>query len=337
MAQSASRNQQCFVQVESTYGTIPNSAGVASVANSNACRIISLTTNPRAGHIDRPDKTGTLSATVGVGGRKSAEWSARMSVAGSGTAGTVPNMDPFLQSAFGKAGTVASSTSVTYSLEDAAPSLSIYNFRSPSTVTQQCAFGAVVNSVRVPLNQDVAEIEFSGPARWVVDSTSFATHDTAGKGGLTAFPSAPSSPVYAGNMAVGFVGTVTLDGTTYSTIRSGNINIALSRELPMDVFNSYYAGQPTLGVREVTVDFNLYDADDAALTALKGKAISKTSVTLSFQIGATAGNIWTWTLNNVLLDVPSYDDGSANWSLNWTGRAYASSATAKDEVALVIT
>jgi hypothetical protein len=337
MAQGASRNQSCFVQVESTYGTIPNSSGTASVANSNACRIMSLEVKPQYGRIDRPDKTGTLSATVGVGGRKSATWTAKMSLAGSGTAGAVPNMDPFLQATFGQAGTIVTSTSVTYSLADAAPGLSIYSFRTPSTLTQQCGFGSIVNSAKIPLNQDVAEIEFSGPGRWVVDSTNFSAHDTAGKGGLTAFPSAPSSPVYAGNMAVGFVGTITLNGQTYTTLRSGTININLNRDLPADLFNSYYPNVPAQGVREVTVDFNLYDDDSAALTALKAASISKTAVDMSFQIGTTAGNIWTFTLKNVLLDVPSYDDGAANWAINWTGRAHASSATAKDEITLVIT
>ena len=57
-----------------------------------ACRIISCTMRAQQETITRPDKTGTLSSTQGLPGRKGPNpWSLSMSLAASGAAGTVPD------------------------------------------------------------------------------------------------------------------------------------------------------------------------------------------------------------------------------------------------------
>jgi hypothetical protein len=50
-----------------------------------------------------------------------------------------------------------------------------------------------------------------------------------------------------------------------------------------------------------------------------------------------AGNIWTFTLNNVRLAAPKYDDGQRKFAVNFTGKAHATSATSKNPIGLVIT
>lgn len=337
MAQGLSKAQFLYALAESIYGTIPNTAGTASFVAANACRFESLTTDGDQSEVVRPDKTGYLSAPLGAGGRKSAGWTAKMSMAGNGVAGTKPDCDPFLQAAFGKAGVFSPGVSCTYGLDDLSPSLSIFNARDPATLTQQIALGSVVKTMKIPLGQDNASLEFSGPARWVLDSTAFATSDTIGKGGLTAFPVRPPSPVYNGNMALGFLGTVTIDGQAYGTFRSGNINCDFGRELPQDVYNSYYGNLPGQDVRNITVDWTMYDDDSANLIALKIKAMAKTPVNLVFVIGTTAGNIWTWTVKQVVLDVPKYDDSARNYAVKMSGKAHPTADSAKDELGLVIT
>lgn len=338
MAYIPSRNQFCFLQVESADATIPNSGGTASVANANACRIINLQTGPETGMIDRPDKTGTLSRTVGVLGRKAANVNVSMSIAGSGTAGTAPDMGPLLQSLFGKAPAIVPATSVVYAPDDTNFSLSVWNFRDPSTATQMVALGTLINAGRFNFGQEQATVEFSGVAKWVLDSGSFATTDLTGKGGLTSFPSRPSAPVTNGNMALPLFGSATLDGQAYTTLRSLAIAIDASRGRESGtLFNGAYAGPPEAGMRTVTCEFELTDDDSANLTALKNKALAKTAVNLTFVLGATAGNIWTFLLKNVLLSAPSYDDSGINYGVRFTGQAHATSATSKDEVTLTLT
>ena len=339
---SDSRKQRCYVQVESSYGEIPNSGGTASVANGDACLITSLVTKPTTARIQRPDKTGTLSAVAGYNGRKIGEWSASMSMAGSGTAGTAPDCDPFLQALFGQAGTVVPATSVTYALADAHPSLSIYNYRSPSTMTQKVAFGAIVQSMRCSFGDDVPTMDFSGQARWVLDSLQMVDllNGATGKGGLTGatFPSEPASPVTNGDMAIGFTGVITIDSNTYSSLRAGSIAMDMARELPQNIFNSYFPGGPAADLRSIGLDFRLDDEDDSDLNSLKLKAINGTHVDIIFQIGTVAGNIWTWNLNNCILGAPDDDDSERKWGVGWgSGQAFSTSITSLDEISLVLT
>lgn len=338
MATAQSQSQIGFVQVESTYGTIPNAAGTASVANGDAFRLISLATRGDTGLLDRPSKTTVLGRTVGVLGKKSGSWSATVEMAGSGAAGTAPDIDAFLQAAFGKAGSVSAGVSVTYAIEDASPSLAIYNFRDPATMEQLVALGAIVQQTRINIGQEQSTLEFSGPCRFVSPSEGFSGLDTTAKGGLSAFPARPASPTYAGVMALGLYGSATLDGNAYTVLRSLSITCDWGRSLIDNVlFNGAYAGEPQQLIRNIGVEFELTDEDTAANESLKAKARAKTAMDLVFVVGATAGNKWTITLNDVQLTNPDYDDSQPSWGARFSGTAHATNETSKDEITIVCT
>lgn len=337
MAYANSTQQRGYVQREATFGTIPNSTGTATVGNSNAFRFIKLATDAVRSTIDRPDKTGSFSMTQGKAGRRSGNWSMSCSLAGSGAAGTAPDINPFLESLFGKAKTVVSSTSVTYALDTNIYGLSIFNYRTPSTVTQQIAHGAVVDRAVFTLGEDVAQAEFSGPALWVLDDDEFSTADVTAKGGLSAFPSEPGSPVTNGDMAVGFTGAITIDGVSYGTLRRATITMATETQLDNDAFNNYYAPSASRGVLNVGLEASIYDDDSSDLSALKVKAKNGTAFDATFEVGTVAGNIWTFNLSNIVLEPMTYDDGSRRYAVNLRGRAYATSLTSKDEIELVLT
>lgn len=336
MAAINTQNQALYVQKETTAATIPNAAGTATVGNANACRLIAFRTDQQQALIDRPDKLPTLDFTVGIGGRKSGGWNASMSLVTSGAAGTKPDMDPFLEAAFGKAGVVVASTSVTYDPDDVSPTLSIWNFRKPAGAKQQVAFGAAVTQMILRLGQDVATVEFSGEAYWVLDSAQFATADAAAKGGLTSFPAEPAAPVTNGNIFPGYKGSVTLDGNTYATLRSVTITAGFGRELVKDVYNSDYPDSaPAQDRRDIRVEFSIYEDDSANLLALMNKAVTNTPVDLTFVAGTVVGNIIETRLKNVVLAAPQHDDGGRKYAVNFTGKAHASSATAKDPLKMI--
>ena len=339
MGSANSRNQFGYVQKETSWGTIPNTTGTATVANADAFRLISLSTSPLAAQIDRPDKSGNLSAAIGINGRKSCSWRARMSLCGSGTAGTVPDIDEFLQATFNAAPTVTPGVSCTYAPADTAPgiSLALWNFYDPASIIQEVAWGAIVQSMRVDFGQDVNIVEFSGEAGWSLDSNEFATADSIAKAGLTAFPARPSTPATNGNITQGFTGTITLDGQAYTVFRTGSIIYNTARELPKDTFGRFYADSPAQDVRDVRVEFDLYEDDGANFKAFTLKAKNGTPVNLIFALHAAAGNIWTWTVKNVIFDAPERDDGARKLSRRFRGKAHASSSSVTDEIGLVIT
>ena len=332
---SYTRNQTCFPVLESVFGTAVTPVGA------DACLITSFTTQAAQQEIPRTDKTGSLGEILGIPGRRTASWSASMSAAGNGAAGVVPDMDVFLQLIFGKAATIVSSTSATYALDDTQYSGSLWNYNDPSTACQYAAIGAVANQLRVGIGGDIPTLDFSGPALWVPDTDQIAdgSTDAIAKGGITSWPAKPTA-VVNGKPPAGFTGVVTLDGNAYGTMRTATISLGVAKELPGDVFNSFYSAAPAPGLRTVAVDFSIYADDGANLLSLKQKAMKAvyTTVDLVFQVGTVAGNIWTWTLKNVKLPAPTQDYGGNRLSLGFSGcRAHDTSIGAKDALKLVIT
>jgi hypothetical protein len=335
---SNTRIQRLYVQPEATWGTIPNTAGVATLAGSNCCRMSALAINQTQQEVVRSDKTGSLGITMGILGRRQVTWSTKMSMAPNGAVGVKPDMDPFLQAIFGQAAVATAGTSVAYSLADNSPSNTIWDFNTPSTMTERLALGCICSKAKFDIGVDEPAVEFSGPGEAILDTDIFATADTISKGGLTAYPAEPSTPVTNGTPPPGFTGVITLGASAFSTFRSGSITVDVDRELPMDGFNSYYGLAPAAGLRNITADWSMYDDDSAVLSALKVSAYNGTGVTLVFQIGTVAGSIWTFTLKNVLLSKPTYDYSGKRRVIAFSGcRAHDTTIGAKDAFGLVLT
>ncbi|MFN3323417.1 MAG: phage tail tube protein [Bryobacteraceae bacterium] len=337
MAVSFSRNERIYLQKEAAFGVIPNTGGTASVSGSNCCRHIKASLMPDVALLVRPDKTGSRTATAGVAGRKTGRWSVEMSLAASGAAGVVPDCDPILAALFGADATVNAGVSVNYALADVIKSFTFWRFRTPAAVMQQVAFGCVVNEATFNLGQDIAQWSASGECIWVPDSVNFASTDTEGKGGLTAFPVEPANPVTNGGIIAGFTGQATFDGNVLANIRTATLKIVTGNAIVKDTFGAYYGTSAEGDLRNVSLSFGVYDDDAAETTNLYQKAISKTPINITLQIGTVTGNKWTFTVNGVQLAVPSLDDGQRRWSATFgDSQASGSSVTALDEVALTI-
>lgn len=335
MGAANSRNQIGYVIDESVWGTSPNTAGASNIANADAFLFQSLTTKLNQPTIASPDKTPVLSSVIGIPGRKISEWAMRCGLRLSGAAGTAPDIDSFLKAAFGQAGVVSAGVSVTYSLADASPSMSIFNYYDPASIIQELILGAIVQNVRVEWGGDVPMIELSGQGI-TNDSGRFATSDATEKGGLTSFPTRPAAPVTNGTPQPGFLGTITLDGVAYTIFRSGSLSMASGRELPQDVFNSYHPGSPAQDERDVRLDFTMDEDDGANFKALLLKSQGKTAWDAIIQIGTLAGSIFTATIKRLQFDAPERDDGSRKLGRRFTGKAHGT-ASLKDELTFVVT
>lgn len=319
------------------WGVIPHSGGAATVAAADAFMCTDLDLQISRAVAQRPDKTGSYSQAVPVPSKRGGSWRMRCTLAGSGSAGTEPDIYPFLTALFGRVPTIVGGASVTYGLEDGSPSMTIWDFNALAAGDQQCAMGCVVNRAVFEWGQDFAFVEFSGDAKYVLRSSAFSAEDATAKSGLTAFPSEPSSRTVAGTAVRGYKGTITLDGAAYTTFRSGRIEIAVARELDNAAWNSDYPGPVSGGMRTVTAALLLSDDDSAAFLALKNKILAGTSFDATIVLGSSAGNIWTFTLNDCLGEPVRYGYGDVRRSADLALTAYPSSITAKDEAALALT
>jgi hypothetical protein len=337
---SISRQERVYLQMETAFGTIPNAAGVASVGNNNCSRFIKADLGTKVALYPRPDKTGTRSQVVGLLGRQQATWSLSQSLAGNGAAGVVPDCDPVLQCLFGQAATIVGATSCTYNLADpnTIPSFDLWSFRTPATLAQRVTLGAVVGEATFQLGQDVATWSATGTGIWTLDSDNFGTEGLTQKGGLTSFPTEPAAPVTNGNATVGFVGQATYDGNVIAEIQTASIRVQTGGAVANDTFGSYFPILAEGGLRTVSLTFTIYDNDGAGIKDIKAKALTQAPITVILQVGVIAGNIWTFTLNNVQVQPPAYDDSRNRFMCSFPeSMAHASSIAVRDEMKLVIT
>lgn len=331
-----SANQLGYVVPEVTYGT------AVVPTNSDAFKMIRLGPIPDQAMEQRPDKNGSLSATVGIPGLRTATWSTSMSLAPNGSPGVEPDIGPLLVAAFGKAAAIVASTSVTYELDDLQPSVSLYSYWKPGTASQYVAHGAVCNQMifDAAAGGTFATLEFSGPARWVLDTDQFPTADSIAKAGLGTFPTEPAAPVTSGNPLSVFAGTAIFDGQPVGEIRTFRLTANMNRDLQTDViFSGNYAGQPGQDRRDIRFDVNIYDkVGDANFSALKVKSIDKVPIDCQFTIGTTAGQRLVITLKNVLLGTAQQDDGQRSKAIAFNGcQVNATGGTTKDELKFAFT
>lgn len=337
------QKERVYLKTESSWGVIPNTTGTATLSGSNYCRAISCDLNPTLDIYTRQDKTGNLSYPTGTPGRERGDWKLKMSLAGNGSAGVVPDMDPILSCLMGQAATVVASTSCTYSLSDNVNSLDIWSFRTDTAGTgnpnQRVAVGSVVNSATFHLNENIATVDFDGIAKLILGSFDFATRgsdgDTAGQSSLTSFPSEPSSPVANGNAAPGYYGSLTMDSQTIATIRSADIKFDMNRKFSQ-VFGSRYPGCAIAGKRKITFSCELYDGSDTATKDIYTRSYDKATFGATMVIGNVAGNTWTITLSGLQLAPYTYQETDGVYALRF-GDSMATSNAGLTEATIAIT
>jgi len=103
---------------------------------------------------------------------------------------------PVTGSAIGATATYAPATEI--------GSATIYDYWDPSTVVQRVVNGAAMDVMKVTVNGDYHEFEFSGPSQDLLDSASF----TSGEAGLSTFPAEPSSAGFDYTIVPGHLGQV---------------------------------------------------------------------------------------------------------------------------------
>lgn len=337
------RNERFYVQPQTVFGTVPNTSGTATVAGADAVRAIRFAMNNEVATLVRRDKTGSRSATQGVKGRAFGKWSLEASLVTGGAAGTLPDLDPFFIALMGADPVVVASTSVTYNLDDLLKYFTLWSFRTTTAgnaADNRCAYGCVVNQATFNLGQDIAEFTAEGECRWVLRSKRFASSTTDEKGGLTAFPAEPGSPTTAGGIIAGFTGVATLGGNVLSSnIISATINVRPGNQVVKNTFGAYLPTGVEGDERNVSISFSIYDDDSTAVEALRAAGETKTGIDIIIQVGAVAGNIYTFTLKNVQLAAGEVDNNSQRRSvINFPeSRAFGTTVTSKDEISIALT
>jgi hypothetical protein len=210
------------------------------------------------------------------------------------------------------------------------PSVTVFDYWSPSTAVQRLLSGAAVDEMEILINGDYHEFHFRGLAQDVVDSSSFS----AGAAQLQNFPSEPPIAAFdysivPGNMGQAWLGTA---ASQFYTITNASVLVHNSLDTRSKEFGSTLPKAIAPGQRSVTATFSLYGLDDNATVGLYQAARQRSPITVMFQLGEAAGQVMAVNLKSVIPEVPEFDDSTNRQQ--WKFRASRAQGTVDDEIAV---
>jgi len=210
------------------------------------------------------------------------------------------------------------------------PSVSIFDYWSPSSAVQRILCGAAVNRMEIKVNGDFHEVDFSGVAQELADSSSFA----ADIGGLQSFPQEPAQGRFDYSLVPGHMGQAWLGSSPEQclTLTSGSVVVDNDLDTRSKEFGSNLARAISPGRRTVTAAFELYSQDDAATASLYQAARQQSPIEVMLQLGEIEGQLLGVYLKSVVPEVPEFDDSDRR--LQWKFRQSRAQGTTDDEVAV---
>jgi hypothetical protein len=233
---------------------------------------------------------------------------------------TAITVDPPFSSA--PTAATAITATVTYPLADAPPTLSLFDYWSPSTAQQRILCGAAVDEMEVSVSGDFHQVTFSGVGQDVIDSGTFAS----GQGGLTSFPAEPTSQTNNGNPLAGCLGQIWLGSpatgfTTakFATLSTAKLQLQNQFQLRGNEFGNCLPQTAVAGQRKVTFDFDVFELDDTATAALYNAARGRTPATAFLQLGTIAGSMFGVYMSALTPQVPTDDSSQKQLVWKFTG------------------
>jgi hypothetical protein len=203
---------------------------------------------------------------------------------------------------------------VTYPLATDVLSASIHDYWDPVTAVQRIVQGAAVDVVRVRVNGDYHEFEFSGPARDIIDSVSFED----GQGELTVFPVEPSSVGFDYTVVPGHLGQVWMGSapSRMHSLTAAELVVDNNIDLRTREFGSDFAHCIAAGQRNVRLNFSVFAQDDAESAELYGASRLRNPIEVMLQLGEQAGQLFGVYMPSMVPEVPEFEDGETRlaWS-----------------------
>jgi hypothetical protein len=245
-------------------------------------------------------------------------------VAGVPNSTTVVVNAPFANATVG----AAVGPAMTYKLSTDLSSATIYDNWDPSAVVQRILNGAAVDVMKITVNGDFQEFDFSGQAQDLLDSVSF----TSGQGGLTQFPAEPSLTGFDYTVVPGHLGEVWLGSpeAEFSTLTAAELTLENHLSLRVKEFGSDLARCIAVGPRSVSLAFTLFEQNDAQTKQLYQAARQRSPIGVMLQLGEQAGQLVGAYMPAMVPEVPQFDDSDTR--LQWKFQSSRAQGTADDEL-----
>ncbi len=217
---------------------------------------------------------------------------------------------------------------VTYLPATELPSVSIFDYWTPSTSVQRLLCGCGVDGFELQVNGDYQQFEFKGMAQDVLDSESFAF--VPDNGGLSAFPAEPAVGTGPTTIVPGHLGQVWFTGSQFLSLTSAKLILQNALDMRTHEFGSIVPKEINPGLRSVLLDMELFGQDDAPTLSLYQSARQRTPIGVGIQLGQTTGQLLGVYMQSVVPEVPDYDDKENR--LQWQFRGSQAQGLGNDEV-----
>jgi hypothetical protein len=207
-------------------------------------------------------------------------------------------------------------------------SLTLYDYWSPTTAVQRVLGGMAVDTLSIKVNGDFHEFDFSGQAQDIVDTASFQT----GEFELPGFPTEPSVAPINYSIVPGNLGQVWLGSSPsrFLTLTNATITFANNLELRASEFGAILPSTITPGQRAVSINFSIYEMDDAGTAALYQAARQRSPISVMMQLGQQQGDLFGIYMQSIVPEVPAFDDSDKR--LQWQFQSCRAQGSVNDEI-----
>lgn len=236
----------------------------------------------------------------------------------------------FINAAFTNAPVAGSAigATTTYRLATDLGSATIYDYWDPSTVVQRIVNGAAVDTIKVKVNGDFHEFDFSGPSQNLLDSASFVS----GEGGLSSYPAEPSSADFDYTIVPGHLGQVWMGApeSQFLTLTAAELTMTNNIAQRLQEFGSDFARCIAAGERTVRLNFRVFEQDDAQTKGLYQAARQRSPIGVMRQLGEQVGQLFGAYMPAMVPEVPEFDDSESR--LQWAFQNDRAQGTVDDEL-----
>jgi hypothetical protein len=208
------------------------------------------------------------------------------------------------------------------------PSLTLYDYWSPTTAVQRVLGGMAVDTLSITVNGDFHEFHFSGQAQDLVDTASFEN----GEFSLSTYPAEPTVAPINYSIIPGNLGQVWLGSspTQFFTLTNGEVTFTNNLELRASEYGFILPSVIAPGPRTVTINFSLYEMDDTATAALYQAARQRSPISVMLQLGQQQGELFGIFMQSVVPEVPAFDDSDKR--LQWQFQSCRAQGSVNDEI-----
>jgi len=215
-----------------------------------------------------------------------------------------------------------------YQPAESLPSVTLFDYWSPSTAVQRILGGMAIDTLSIKLNGDFHEFDFSGQAQDVVDTSSFES----GQFGLSTFPAEPTVAPINYSIIPGNLGQVWLgiSPARFYTLTAATVTFSNNLDLRAMEFGTILPSAIAPGQRTVSINLTIFEMDDGATAALYQAARQKVPISVMLQLGQQQGELCGIYMSSVVPEVPAFDDSETR--LQWQFQSCRAQGSVNDEI-----